>query len=78
MALIPIPGSGFRNVDDLDFKIFKAVDYLPFGPRSGDLSRLNPWVIAKKVGADGATVKLRLDKMKRGGLIQYFQIYPNF
>ncbi len=65
-------------MDDLDFKIFKAIDYRPFGPRSGDLSRLNPWVIAKKVGADGATVKLRLDKMKRAGFIHYFQIYPNF
>jgi len=65
-------------VDDLDFKIFKAVGFLPFGPSAGDLSRLNPWVIAKKVGADGATVKLRLDKMKQGGFIHYFQIYPNF
>ncbi|HYK93770.1 MAG TPA: winged helix-turn-helix transcriptional regulator [Thermoplasmata archaeon] len=65
-------------MDDLDFKIFKAIDFRPFGPTSGDLSRLNPWVIAKKVGADGATVKLRLDKMKRSGFIQYFQIYPNF
>jgi DNA-binding Lrp family transcriptional regulator len=73
-----VPGPGSGNVDDLDFKIFKAIDFRPFGPTSGDLSRLNPWVIAKKVGADGATVKLRLDKMRRGRFIQYFQIYPNF
>lgn len=65
-------------MDDLDFKIFKAIDYRPYGPSSGDLSRLNPWIIAKKVGADGATVKLRLDKMRRSGFIRYFQIYPNF
>ncbi len=65
-------------MDDLDFKIFKALDFRPFGLASGDLSRLNPWVIAKKVGADGATVKLRLEKMKRSGFIHYFQIYPNF
>jgi Lrp/AsnC family transcriptional regulator, regulator for asnA, asnC and gidA len=70
------PGPGI--VDDLDFKIFKAIEFRPYGPSAGDLSRLNPWVIAKKVGADGATVKLRLDKMKRGGFIHYFQIYPNF
>lgn len=69
---------GFGNVDELDFKIFKSVEFRPFGPSSGDLSRLNPWVIAKKVGVDGNTVKLRLDKMKKSGFIQYFQIYPNF
>ncbi len=39
---------------------------------------MNPWVIAKKVGADGNTVKLRLSKMKRSGFVRYFQIYPNF
>lgn len=54
------------------------MEFRPFGPNSGDLSRLNPWVIAKKVGADGNTVKLRLGKMKRSGFIRYFQIYPNF
>ena len=65
-------------MDELDFKIFKSVEFRPFGPASGDLSRLNPWVIAKKVGADGNTVKVRLDKMKKSGFIRYFQIYPNF
>jgi DNA-binding Lrp family transcriptional regulator len=65
-------------LDDLDFKIFKAIEFRPFGPAAGDLSRLNPWVIAKKVGADGNTVKLRLAKMRKSGFIHYFQIYPNF
>jgi len=69
---------GIGNLDELDFKIFKSVEFRPFGPSSGDLSRLNPWVIAKKVGADGNTVKLRLAKMKKSGFIRYFQIYPNF
>jgi DNA-binding Lrp family transcriptional regulator len=58
--------------------IFKALGYRPFGPASGDLSRLNPWVIAKKVGVDGNTVKQRLQKMKESGFVNYFQIYPNF
>jgi DNA-binding Lrp family transcriptional regulator len=65
-------------MDQLDFKIFKSLSFRPFGPTAGDLSRLNPWVIAKKVGADGNTVKLRLKKMKKGGFIKYFQIYPNY
>ncbi len=65
-------------MDELDFKIFKSIEFRPFGPNAGDLSRLNPWVIAKKVGADGNTVKLRLNKMKQSGFIHYFQIYPNF
>jgi DNA-binding Lrp family transcriptional regulator len=65
-------------MDQLDFKIFKSVGYRPFGPNAGDLSRLNPWVIAKKVGADGSTVKLRLKNMKKSGFIKYFQIYPNY
>ena len=58
--------------------IFKSLGYRPYGPASGDLSRLNPWVIAKKLGADGNTVKTRLSKMKRSGFVRYFQIYPNF
>ena len=74
----PLRGDGIGNLDELDFKIFKSVEFRPFGPSSGDLSRLNPWVIAKKVGADGNTVKLRLDKMKKSGFIRYFQVYPNF
>lgn len=65
-------------MDELDFKIFKTIEFRPFGAHAGDLSRLNPWVIAKKVGADGNTVKQRLSKMKKSGFIQYFQIYPNF
>jgi DNA-binding Lrp family transcriptional regulator len=65
-------------MDELDFKIFKAIEFRPFGQSSGDLSRLNPWVIAKKVGADGSTVKQRLDRMKKSGFIHYFQVYPNF
>jgi len=76
------PGTGptrrYRSLDELDFAIFKSIEYRPFGDHSGDLSRLNPWVIAKKVGADGNTVKQRLAKMKKSGFIQYFQIYPNF
>ncbi len=64
-------------MDELDFKIFKAIEFRPYGENSADLSRLNPWVIAKKVGADGNTVKLRLKRMKEGGFIRYFQIYPN-
>jgi DNA-binding Lrp family transcriptional regulator len=65
-------------LDELDFKIFKSVDFRPFGRMAGDLSRLNPWVIAKKVGADGNTVKSRIAKMKKAGFIKYFQIYPNY
>jgi DNA-binding Lrp family transcriptional regulator len=39
---------------------------------------LNAWVIAKKVGADGNTVQLRLAKMKKSGFMHHFQVYPNF
>ena len=65
-------------MDQLDFKIFKTVGFRPFGRTAGDLSRLNPWVIARKVGADGNTVKSRISKMKKSGFIKYFQIYPNY
>lgn len=67
-----------KDLDQLDFKIFKSVGFRPFGRSAGDLSRLNPWVIARKVGADGNTVKARISKMKRNGFIKYFQIYPNY
>jgi DNA-binding Lrp family transcriptional regulator len=78
LDLKPVGDDGKGNLDELDFKIFKSVEFRPFGSSAADLSRLNPWVIAKKVGADGNTVKQRLAKMKRNGFIQYFQIYPNF
>ena len=55
----PLGGSGFGTLDELDFKIFKAIDFRPYGENAGDISRLNPWVIVKKVGADGYKVKLR-------------------
>lgn len=65
-------------MDYLDLQIFRSLGFLPYGQNCGDLSRLNPWVIGKKVGADGRTVKLRLNKMQKSGFIHYFQIYPNF
>lgn len=77
-SLLPLCRNGIGTVDELDFKIFKSLEFRPFGVGCADLSRLSPWVIAKKVGADGNTVKLRLAKMKKSGFIRYFQIYPNF
>lgn len=68
----------FREMDQLDLRIFRSLGVVPYGRDSGDLSRLNPWVIAKKVGADGNTVKLRLKKMRKSEFISYFQVYPNF
>lgn len=64
-------------MDQLDLKIFRTLGFRPFGEESGDLSRLNPWVIARKVESDGNTVKRRLSKMKKSGFIRYFQLYPN-
>lgn len=65
-------------MDSLDLRIFRSLGFVPYGPDSGDISRLSPWVIAKKIGADGNTVKLRLRNMRKSGFISYFQIYPNF
>jgi DNA-binding Lrp family transcriptional regulator len=65
-------------MDQLDFKIFRTLGLRPSGNESGDFNRINPWVIAKKLGVDGNTVKMRLAKMKRSGFIKYFQIYPNY
>jgi AsnC-type helix-turn-helix domain len=57
-------------MDQLDFKIFRTLGLRPSGNQRGDSNRLNPWVIAKKLGVDGNTVK--------SGFIRYFQIYPNY
>jgi DNA-binding Lrp family transcriptional regulator len=65
-------------MDQLDFKIFRTLGLGPSVNESGDFNRLNPWVIAKKLGVDGNTVKIRLAKMKKSGFIRYFQIYPNY
>lgn len=51
---------------------------MPYGPHAGDLSRLDPWTIAKKLGVDGKTVKMRLRRMVKEGFIKYYQIYPNY
>lgn len=66
------------TMDQLDFKIFRTLGLRPSGNQRGDSNRLNPWIIAKKLGVDGNTVKLRLTKMKKSGFIKYFQIYPNY
>lgn len=52
--------------------------FLPFGPHAGDINRLDPWKIAKELGFDGKTVKVRIRNMEKQGFIQYYQIYPNF
>ncbi|MCL4519144.1 MAG: Lrp/AsnC family transcriptional regulator [Thaumarchaeota archaeon] len=65
-------------MDQLDIRIFRTLGLFSFGEETYDISRLNPWVIAKKIGANGRTVKLRLKRMQKSGFIQYFQIYPNF
>lgn len=65
-------------MDQLDFKIFRTLGLRPSGNQRGDSNRLNPWILAKKLGVDGNTVKVRLAKMKKSGFIRYFQIYPNY
>lgn len=65
-------------MDLLDLRIFRSLGILPYGGEATDLSRLKPWVIAKKLGVDGSTVKTRLRRMEKNGFIQYFQVYPNF
>ena len=64
-------------MDRLDIQIFRSFG-CSFGQESGDVSRLRPWVIARRIGANGRTVKLRIDKMHESGLIDHYQIYPNF
>ena len=65
-------------MDLVDLKIFRSLGFLPYGYDAADFSRLNPWVIARKIGVDGSTVKLRLKRMEENGFIHYFQVYPNF
>lgn len=65
-------------MDHLDVRIFKSLGVLSYDQDSCDFSRLNPWIIAKKLGANGRTVKLRMRKMQQCGFIDHFQIYPNF
>ncbi len=64
-------------MDSLDIRIFRSLGILSYDHESCDFSRLNPWVIAKKLGANGRTVKLRMHKMQESGFINHFQIYPN-
>ena len=64
-------------MDQLDLKIFRILGAGASGNESGDFNGLNPWVIARKLGVDGNTVKQRLAKMKKSGFIKYFQIFPN-
>lgn len=65
------------NLDALDFQIFRAMGFMPFGP-GGVEGKINPWRIAEKLGVDGNTVKLRLRRMEKLGFIKYYQVYPNY
>lgn len=56
-------------MDLLDFQIFGLI---------GKLGKIDPWGIAKTLGVDGKTVKLRIRRMEKQGFIKYYQVYPNY
>ena len=65
-------------MDLVVLRIFRWLGFLPYGEGSTDVSRLNPWVIGRKIGVGGATVKARLRRLRESGFIGHFQVYPNF
>ena len=57
-------------------RIFCEMGYKYYG-YTGKSRRPSPKEIARKLGVDEKTVRLRTRKMERDGFIQYYQAIPN-
>ncbi|MGQ0534471.1 MAG: Lrp/AsnC family transcriptional regulator [Methanobacteriota archaeon] len=64
-------------MDALDIRILRTMGLFPYGkvPRGPDA--LKPGYVAKKIGVTPETVRERIQRMEKAGLIAGYQVYPN-
>jgi len=63
-------------MDAKDVRIFCELAFKEMGSRAFAERHLSPAGIAKKLGLDEKTVRLRLKKMEEAGFIKYYQVTP--
>jgi len=63
-------------MDATDVRIFCELAFKEMGSRAFTERRLSPAGIAKKLGLDEKTVRLRVRRMEEAGFIKYYQITP--
>jgi DNA-binding Lrp family transcriptional regulator len=65
-------------MDPLDIRILCQLGFCLNLPPYATDRRPDPWKVAKELGVDGKTVKLRMEKWERTGFIKYYQVLPNY
>lgn len=65
-------------MDELDISILRTIGFLPFGPHPKDPEVFKSSYIAEQVGTTARTVRTRLRAMEEDGLLQGYQVIPNF
>ncbi len=63
-------------MDARDVRIFCELAFREISPRALTERHLSPAGIAKKLGLDEKTVRLRVTKMEEAGFIKYYQVTP--
>lgn len=63
-------------MDAKDVRILCELAFREMGSRAFTPRPLSPAGIAKKLGLDEKTVRLRVKKMEQGGFIKYYQVTP--
>jgi DNA-binding Lrp family transcriptional regulator len=64
-------------MDSLDVKIFLAMETRHYMVQSGMERQLNVRLMAKQLGVDPDTVRVRIKKLENS-FIKYYQVFPNF
>jgi DNA-binding Lrp family transcriptional regulator len=65
-------------VDALDIRILRAMGIQPYGRTPRPLDDLRPASIARRLGASAERVRARIEKMESSGLIEGYDLYPNY
>ena len=65
-------------MDAIDIRILRIMGLRPYGQLPQDMKVFKPSFIAKKIGLEPKTVKVRIKRLKETGFISFYQLYPNF
>ena len=65
-------------MDTTDIKILRIMGLRPYSHVPQNTKVFKPSYIAEKIGLDPKTIKIRIKRMEKAGIIHFYQIYPNF
>ena len=65
-------------MDAVDIKILRIMGLRPYSHEPQNIKVFKPSYIAEKIGLDQKTIKTRIKRMEKAGIISFYQIYPNY